>query len=135
MTAERISSGRITSEAMSNIAIKVERLSKRYRIGLKEEMHDTLFGAITSWIKSPISNLRQLQNLTKFDDLPHEIHGSDSLPGSIHANEERSVFNKGGAHFIGADNLPNLSRPLKRSGHLSAFGGSRLRGRSETQTR
>jgi hypothetical protein len=37
---------------MSDLAIKVERLSKRYRIGLEEEMHDTLFGAITSWIKA-----------------------------------------------------------------------------------
>ncbi len=59
---------------MSNeVAIAVERLSKRYRIGLEEEMHDTLFGAITSWIKSPLSNLKQLQKLTKFNDLPREI--------------------------------------------------------------
>ena len=39
---------------MSDIAISVENLSKRYRIGLKEAMHDTLSGAISSWIKSPV---------------------------------------------------------------------------------
>lgn len=49
-----------------NIAIKVENLSKRYRIGAKEERADTLIGGITSWIKSPFSNFRQLQKLSKF---------------------------------------------------------------------
>lgn len=33
---------------MRNIAIKVENISKRYRIGLKEELHDTFLGALTS---------------------------------------------------------------------------------------
>jgi len=54
---------------MSNdIVIKVEKLSKRYRIGLKEEMHDTLGGALASWIKSPFSNFRRLQKLSKFGE-------------------------------------------------------------------
>jgi len=53
---------------MSNIAIRVENLSKRYRIGLKEEMHDTLGGAMISWIKSPLENYRRLRSLTTFDD-------------------------------------------------------------------
>jgi len=77
---------------MSDIAIKVENLSKRYRIGLKEEMHDTLFGAITSWIKSPISNLRELKKLTKFDDTDRQVYPVES--------ESHST----GAHFIGANN-------------------------------
>lgn len=52
---------------MSNdVAIKVENLSKRYRIGLKEEMHNTFCGAITSWIKSPFSNFKRLRQLSKF---------------------------------------------------------------------
>lgn len=96
---------------MTDTAIKVERLSKRYRIGLKEEMHDTFIGVLTSWVKSPLSNFKRLRKLSHFDDqspssidsngqssnpnngqpitnnLPHEIHGSDSR-----------------AHFIGADN-------------------------------
>ena len=38
---------------MTDTAIKVENLSKRYRIGLKEERHDTLFGALKSWMVSP----------------------------------------------------------------------------------
>ncbi len=51
---------------MSAIAIKVENLSKRYRIGLKEEMHDTLGGAMASWVKSPMANFRRLRKLSQF---------------------------------------------------------------------
>ena len=51
---------------MSDIAIKVTNLSKRYRIGMKEEIHDTFMGQITSFIKSPISNFKRLQKLSKF---------------------------------------------------------------------
>ena len=53
---------------MSNIAIKVENLSKLYRIGLKDERHDTFVGAMTSWLKSPISNYRKLRRLTHFSE-------------------------------------------------------------------
>ena len=53
---------------MSDIAIKVENISKRYRIGLKEELHDTFIGALTSWARYPLSNLRRLQKLSKFSD-------------------------------------------------------------------
>ena len=53
---------------MNDVAIKVERLSKRYRIGLKEEMHDTFVGALTSWVKSPLSNFKRLRKLSHFSD-------------------------------------------------------------------
>ena len=53
---------------MSDIAIKVENLSKRYRIGLKDEMPDTFVGEIKSWLKAPFASFKQLQKLTKFDD-------------------------------------------------------------------
>ena len=33
------------------IAIRVENLSKRYRIGHKEEVHDTLAGMVSDWVK------------------------------------------------------------------------------------
>jgi lipopolysaccharide transport system ATP-binding protein len=53
---------------MSKIAIKAENLSKRYRIGLKEEMHDTLFGTMASWLRSPLASFRQLRRLSHFGD-------------------------------------------------------------------
>ena len=50
-----------------DIAIRVENLSKRYRIGLKEQMHDTFMGAVTDFLRQPIENFRRLHRLTKFD--------------------------------------------------------------------
>jgi lipopolysaccharide transport system ATP-binding protein len=55
-----------------DIAIKVENVSKRYRIGLKEEMHDSFGGAIFDFIKSPIRNYRKYRSLYRFDDLNPE---------------------------------------------------------------
>jgi lipopolysaccharide transport system ATP-binding protein len=49
---------------MIDTVIKVENLSKAYRIGLKEQRSDTLGGAITSWLRSPFRNYRKLRNLS-----------------------------------------------------------------------
>jgi len=53
---------------MTDIAIRVEHLSKRYRIGLEEEIQDTFAGALTSFIRSPIKNLRRLRRLSHLED-------------------------------------------------------------------
>lgn len=57
---------------MTDIAIKVENLSKRYRIGLKEELPDTFAGAMISWLKMPVTNFRQLRRLSHFSRNGHE---------------------------------------------------------------
>ncbi len=48
------------------LAIRVENLSKAYRIGLKEEIPDTLLGAATNLLKSPFRKLRELRELDTF---------------------------------------------------------------------
>jgi len=53
---------------MSDLVIQVSDLGKRYRIGLEEEKHDTLAGAMYSWIKSPIKNFTDLKKLSSFDE-------------------------------------------------------------------
>ena len=57
---------------MTESAIKVEGLSKRYRIGLEEETHDSLVQAILDWVSSPIRNYRQLRELTQFENNQEE---------------------------------------------------------------
>ena len=47
--------------------IQVEHLSKAYRIGLKEQVPDTLMSAATGWIKSPFKNFRRLRRLNTFN--------------------------------------------------------------------
>jgi lipopolysaccharide transport system ATP-binding protein len=64
---------------MSDIAIKVENLSKRYRIGLKEEKPDTIVGALTSWFKAPFQNFRQLRRLSHFGDESQSPNGNSQL--------------------------------------------------------
>jgi lipopolysaccharide transport system ATP-binding protein len=48
---------------MTKPVISVENLSKAYRIGLKEEIPDTLFGAFTAWVQAPVRNFRRLSRL------------------------------------------------------------------------
>ena len=69
---------------MSNIAIKVENLSKRYRIGLKDEMPNTFVGEMISWLKAPFTSFKRLQKLTKFDE--HEAGGKEQ--GGLTNNRE-----------------------------------------------
>ncbi|HDG97553.1 MAG TPA: ATP-binding cassette domain-containing protein, partial [Desulfobacterales bacterium] len=52
-----------------DIAIRAENISKRYRIGLKEQVQDSLGGAILDFIKSPLKNYRKYRSLYKFDDI------------------------------------------------------------------
>ncbi|MCB0019404.1 MAG: ABC transporter ATP-binding protein [Anaerolineales bacterium] len=54
---------------MSQIAIQVEGLSKRYRIGVQESSHETFAAAATSWLKSPLINFRRLRSLSRFDEI------------------------------------------------------------------
>jgi lipopolysaccharide transport system ATP-binding protein len=53
---------------MNDVAIHVEDLGKRYRIGLKDDLPDTLGGSMLSWIKSPITNFQRLRRLSSFSE-------------------------------------------------------------------
>jgi len=51
---------------LSRSVIKVENLSKRYRIGLKEKQAETLVGQVANLIKSPWQNLKRLREMSRF---------------------------------------------------------------------
>ena len=53
---------------MSPNAIAVENLSKRYRIGLRQDVPDSLGGMLAGVIKRPATNLRSLRRLSQFSD-------------------------------------------------------------------
>lgn len=59
--------------ANADVAIRVENLSKRYRIGLKEEIHDTLVGAVLDLFTRPVRNLRRLRRLSTFNGNGHDL--------------------------------------------------------------
>lgn len=63
-----------------DIAVKVEGLSKVYRIGLKERVHDSLGATIIDFVRSPLQNFRKYRSLYKFDDVV--ANGSSSAQGA-----------------------------------------------------
>lgn len=52
---------------MSNIAIEVDNLGKKYRIGAKQKQNDTLREVFTSVVTSPFRHLRNLRRPTEDD--------------------------------------------------------------------
>lgn len=94
---------------MSNndIAIKVENLSKRYRIGLKEKVHDTFGGAIIDLLKSPLKNYKKYRSLYKFSDngsasdkeieSPDIIWALKNVSFEVKQNEVIGVIGKNGS--------------------------------------
>jgi homopolymeric O-antigen transport system ATP-binding protein len=54
---------------VTNTSVQVEGLSKLYRLGTEHKRSDTLLGALASWARAPLRNLRHLRQLTSFDDV------------------------------------------------------------------
>jgi lipopolysaccharide transport system ATP-binding protein len=61
--------------SINDMAIKIEKISKRYRIGLKEKLHDSFGGAVFDFIKSPLKNYRKYRSLYKFEDVENSDEG------------------------------------------------------------
>ncbi len=57
---------------MSITSLAVDRLSKRYRIGVKRNKQDTLGGAVLDLVRRPLTNLRGLRSLTAFSETDTE---------------------------------------------------------------
>jgi len=52
-----------------DLAVTADGLSKVYRIGLKEQTHDTFASAVIDFIRSPLQNYRKYRSLYQFDDV------------------------------------------------------------------
>lgn len=63
---------------MSDHAITVENLTKWYRIGVREKIHDSMTQAIFDFVRSPIRNYRKYRSLYRFDDLPPGLGKDDA---------------------------------------------------------
>lgn len=79
--------------------IKVENLSKLYRLGVADAMHDSLGGAIGAALKAPFKNLRKLQSLSDFKDKEDEsvLWALRDLTFEVREGEVLGVVGKNGA--------------------------------------
>ena len=59
-------SGRMSAE---DIAIRLEGVSKIYRIGLKKQQHDSLARTMADFVRRPVTNFRKYRSLYSFDDI------------------------------------------------------------------
>jgi homopolymeric O-antigen transport system ATP-binding protein len=62
---------------MSRLAISVDDLSKVYRIGVREQVNDTVGRGLLQFVKSPLRNYRKYRSLYQFS--PEEL--ADNYPG------------------------------------------------------
>jgi homopolymeric O-antigen transport system ATP-binding protein len=57
---------------MPETVLSVDRLSKRYRIGTREQRQDTLGGMVLDTVRKPFSNLTSLRRLTTFSEAEND---------------------------------------------------------------
>ena len=85
---------------MSKIAIKVKNVCKKYRIGSKKEIDDTLVKRIWSVLIKPIINFKRLWNLIHFNDKEHKndtIFALKDISFQVESGEILGVIGSNGA--------------------------------------
>lgn len=84
---------------MSSPVIKVNNLSKRYRIGVAEKGYKTLREAIMEGISAPVRNLAKLRSLTKFKNGYQEdvIWALKDISFKVDEGEVLGIIGKNGA--------------------------------------
>ncbi|MGB4775780.1 MAG: ABC transporter ATP-binding protein [Daejeonella sp.] len=85
---------------MNEVVIKVSNLSKAYRIGLKEQQHDTLGSLVASWVKSPLKNFKRLRGLAEInlnDNNPDVFWALKDINFEVKRGEVLGIIGKNGA--------------------------------------
>jgi len=87
---------------LEEIVIKVENLSKLYRIGIKEEMRENLFYSVFDFLKAPLKNLRYYKSLYSFNDFDFGQNGIlDNFPPDVICAVNNLSFNVKRGEILG----------------------------------
>lgn len=83
---------------MGNSIIKVENLSKRYRIGLQEKKADTFAEQLWTNLKAPIKNFQRIKSLGRFDEEDESVHWAlKDVSFEVKQGEVLGIIGKNGA--------------------------------------
>ena len=83
---------------VSQPAIQIENLSKRYRIEVRHKRTKTLTGTIGSWLKAPITNFNRLQNRSRFEgDEQSLIWALKNVSFQVNHGEVIGIIGRNGA--------------------------------------
>jgi lipopolysaccharide transport system ATP-binding protein len=83
---------------VSKEVIRVEHLSKRYRLGLKEKQSETLIGQISQALRSPWNNLKRLRELNKFGQEDDSVFWAlKDISFEVNEGEVLGIIGKNGA--------------------------------------
>lgn len=78
--------------------IQVNNLSKKYRLGIKENQANTLLGQIANIIKAPLKNLKALRDLNRFDQEDESIFWAlKDIDFEVKKGEVLGIIGKNGA--------------------------------------
>ena len=77
-------------------AITAEKLGKRYRIGVKAELDDSLASTVFNFVKKPLTNFRKHRSLYKFDRSESNFSSESNNSDVIWALKDINIkINKG----------------------------------------
>lgn len=85
---------------MSSTAIEVKGVSKLYRIGMKEQEHDSLAGAFIHALKSPFSSfskLKKLGNAYKDEDAEDTVWALRDITFDVNHGDVMGIIGRNGA--------------------------------------
>lgn len=83
---------------MTRSVIKVQNLSKRYRLGMKEKQTETLVGQVGNIIKSPWENFKRLRQLNRFGEEDESVFWAlKDINFEVKQGEVLGIIGKNGA--------------------------------------
>ena len=71
--------------SVNDTAIRVDNVSKVYRLGAKQEADESLLRSVASAIRSPLTNYRKYRSLYNFDDLDFDNPDASTDPNILWA--------------------------------------------------